>query len=834
MNPAEGGPVLNETAAPVQISDLGTPVDKVILDIDYQIIEHFSRHLYGSANKAIEELVANGFDAYAERVFVYLPGAFTTEYVVVWDDGWSMGVEALKSLWLIAASPKEVMGRVAKGSRGPRNMIGKFGIGKLASYTIGNVITHVCRMDDSFLSVSVDYRRVHPEEAEDRVTTKNPLTAPIRSLSAEQAFSLFKTVFDTGKESEALKRFEERTWTLAVVGDLKGKEIQRGRLAWVLGNGMPLRPDFQVWINDEEVESKLEKDCLVEWDMSEPGLISSLETSWAKAVEKGDVSGSVETGREAGLDPRRFNEEIPYIYLPHSGWVWGAVRLFEKSLLDSRSVDHGRSHGFFILVRGRLLNADDAEIFLKPPSFGTFYRSQFILNIDGLDEDLLADRDRLRQDSERSGELAVLQQAFYIAARAYLDNRDNEAAEKAKILAALPVRSREYYREPLMALLAQSTTATSADFHIAKPRVERSVLGEDEPMAAISGEGFLVNASHPYFKLLESRLGSSKKAQELYRVYDMFAVSELLLEGHLYDVGLSKEQVHEVVKWREGLFRELAKSYGSAPSDLAIELINSSYVGGRSFEDALAAVLESMGFVARRRGQAGKEDVYIHATIGPSAYSLIFEAKGSKTKIANDKAEVSGAAAHREKAKAEWAVIVAREFAGFEGRSDAEPAVIAECMATNKVSIMTVESLIELSSVVAEFGYPLDVLKEVFTKVETPSEKFARIQALKSPARDFDYRRLLDAVWEEQQTAAEGDYVTYRRIWQVGWRGEIEFPDFERRVIALETLAGGRIRVLIGPQTMYMLQTPEIVTEAIESSLYGRGSVHHGDGKDGE
>jgi hypothetical protein len=71
----------------------------------------------------VEELVGNGFDAFAERVFVYLPGSHS-DLLMVWDD------------------------------------VGKFGIGKLAGYAVGNRITHLCRRDKRFLEVSIDYRAV--------------------------------------------------------------------------------------------------------------------------------------------------------------------------------------------------------------------------------------------------------------------------------------------------------------------------------------------------------------------------------------------------------------------------------------------------------------------------------------------------------------------------------------------------------------------------------------------------------------------------------------------------------------------------------------------------
>jgi len=816
------------TIAASPISSLGTTVEHVTLDIDYQIIEHFSRHLYGSANKAIEELVANGFDAYAEKVQVYLPGQFSTNYVAVWDDGWSMGIDGLKDLWMIASSPKESLGRVAEGPRGPRKMIGKFGIGKLASYTIGDTITHLCRTNDMYFAVTVDYRDIHPGGDREPVTSRNPLSAPIRVLTADQASLFVSEVFDTDREPQVRKLLARESWTLVVVGSLKGKEIQQGRLMWVLGNGMPLRPDFRVWLNDEEVGPRLERNAVEEWDLASTPVQEALEPDWRKAVGRGEVGGELEFGREVGLDSVKPEIEIPYAFFPELGWVWGFVRLFEISLLDARASEHGRSHGFFIMVRGRLLNTDDPELFLKPPSYGTFYRSQFVLNIDALDEELLADRSRLQQDTAKARELALLQQSLYMAARTFLENRDAQRADEEKHLASLPTRSREFYREPVTALLVKAGSKAPLDFKISKPRVERRPLGADQRLSKLSpdGQGFLVNASHPYFKVLERRLGKSRKAQEFYRTFDLFAVSDLLLEGHLYDIGLTVAQVDSIVLWREGLFRELAKAYEAAPSELAMELVNSSYIGGASFEMALAKILESMGFVAERRGDPGKEDVFLMATIGPGSYSLIFEAKGSRHRIANDEAEVGGAASHREKAGAEHAVIVAREFGGFGGSTTQEAAILGECRAVGSVSIMTVEALNLLSEIVNEFGYPLDIIRDVFTTLETPPEKLKRIQGLQSPQRDFDYERLLNSVWHEQQHEASGDLVAYRRIWQTEWKSEMTFEQFEQKLVMLETLAAGRIRVMLGQHEMFLLQSPSIVLEAMGASLLGRGASY--------
>ena len=67
--------------------------------------------LYASPNKAVEELVANSFDAGARRVAVLLPADFNDQGVTiaVVDDGEGMDAAGLKTHWLIGKSLKRAL-----------------------------------------------------------------------------------------------------------------------------------------------------------------------------------------------------------------------------------------------------------------------------------------------------------------------------------------------------------------------------------------------------------------------------------------------------------------------------------------------------------------------------------------------------------------------------------------------------------------------------------------------------------------------------------------------------------------------------------------------------
>ena len=805
-------------------------VGEVVLQVDYQIIEHFSEHLYDSPNKAVEELVANSFDAFATEVRVFTPGQYTADRVIVWDNGESMDIDGLQRLWWIAKSPKANGDRVEERDGRTRKIIGKFGIGKLASYSVGEIISHVCRHQGEFYLVSIDYGQIDGTGDAPRVSAQKPIRAPVLRLHNERALKLVRDLFDKSPASMD-RMLSGDSWTFAVIEKLKVDDLSPRRLMWVLGNGMPLRPDFEIRVNEDEVQSKLDKQAAVSWDFGSTKILDAVRNRWKDAGASDGVAPILELGRARGLDSNAPNAEIPFIRFTHLGLVWGHVRLFDETLLKYRSAEQGRSHGFFLFVRGRLLNPDDEQLFLPDPSFQTFYRSQFVLHADDLDDELLADRQRLRKDEESVRELRNLQRALAGIARTTVEARDGEREMEQSTRSILPVGSRTYYRDPLNALLLKVPIDDVSDFDPTTVGVERRPLGEDARIAEMAlreGE-FHVNTDHPYYSALANRAGQSKAAREFLRTFDLFAISERLLEGHLLDIGMAIQDVFEIVSWREGLFKQLASSYDKAPEVVA-EMHRTSYVGRRKFEMALRRIFADMGFSARHDGRSGKEDVLVVATVGRESYSFIVEAKGSKDVVSNDEANVGAAVNHRDQAQVDHAVIVARKFAGFGSkRDDKAAAIYGECKAAANVSIMETEALEAVYLATTKFSYPLPLLKDVFTTLETPAQKLDRIRGIEQPAEGFDYSNLLARIWERQGGAASGDVVAYRSIFQDGpWKGEgMTFEDFQRRLVALDTLAAGRISMIPSREQVYLRQSPDLILDQIEKSLRGEGHDIH-------
>ena len=95
-------------AKPPTFASIGAETDNIDVRLSYRIVELFSEGLYTSPNKAVEELVANSFDAGALNVHVILsPNLHRQDATItVIDDGEGMDQEGLKQHWLIGVSNK--------------------------------------------------------------------------------------------------------------------------------------------------------------------------------------------------------------------------------------------------------------------------------------------------------------------------------------------------------------------------------------------------------------------------------------------------------------------------------------------------------------------------------------------------------------------------------------------------------------------------------------------------------------------------------------------------------------------------------------------------------
>jgi hypothetical protein len=159
---APGTGILNATEALLskQLENLPKLTDVKVM-ISNAIVHLLSDQLYQSPLKAIEELVVNSWDAQADICRLYVPSndqikATSSCFMGIFDTGVGVTAEQMRDLWHIGNSKKRLAGQ-ASGST--RKQIGKFGIGKLATFTVGSQLTYVSKTKEGICSASLDFDR---------------------------------------------------------------------------------------------------------------------------------------------------------------------------------------------------------------------------------------------------------------------------------------------------------------------------------------------------------------------------------------------------------------------------------------------------------------------------------------------------------------------------------------------------------------------------------------------------------------------------------------------------------------------------------------------------
>ena len=236
---------------------LGEKIDQIPVEISYRIIELFSAGLYSSPNKAIEELVSNSYDAMASTVHLLMPLNLDSPDAAIWvvDNGESMDLAGLVELWRVAKSRK----RTEESSERPP--IGKFGIGKLATYVLARQLTYICRRGSEYLAVTMDFGRIDPEQD---AATK--LLLDVRRLTHEEvetALAPMKKLQGGAKVATWLLSTDgPASWTVVAMRSLRSiaSQLKHGRLRWILSTALPMSLAFRLYLNAEEVKPSLEED----------------------------------------------------------------------------------------------------------------------------------------------------------------------------------------------------------------------------------------------------------------------------------------------------------------------------------------------------------------------------------------------------------------------------------------------------------------------------------------------------------------------------------------------------------------------------------------------
>jgi hypothetical protein len=764
--------------------NIGKEKTDIEVRISYRIIQLFSEGLYSSPQKAVEELVSNSFDGGATNVHVVLPPDLSSEdaTIAVIDDGISMDEKGLREHWLIGVSRKRNLSTLPKG----RKQIGKFGIGKLATYVLAQRLTHMCKVGSKYYSTSMDYSKI-PGGENAGIYTDEKVTLPLRILTEHEAKTAVAPWLTGSKQGyKALKLFgpgAAKTWTVAVMSNLKtmASEIQRGRLHWILESAMPLRDDFALYLNGDRIPpSKLTAKKVGHWILGKN--LKELPKPAPQDLEvTQDLKEKTNSAHRYGLTH------------PELGRVTGYVEVFQDPIDTGKSNEIERSNGFFVYVRERLVNIDDAGFGINRNLLrhGTFSRFRMVVYIDRLDEELRSSRETLR-----AGPLFNIAQHFlhgaFNYARVALEKHEAETSGGERVASRIAGSPGSLTRRPIVGLVNAALEGKSHPKYVTYPNIvgkkekaeflaqlEKSVetteglvhdvqlieMSQEQGVAILDvGSGILqINTLHPFVAHFLDEYEDKKRSLPL----ELLAMSEVLLEAQMYEMGQDEDVIEDIMSRRDESLRYLARSTGKRNArTIAQDLIDAS-ADKDALETMLVAAFDSMGFDAVPLGGSNKPDGIAEARLAGDAhgkahrYKVSLEAKSKEkegTKVAAKTVGISTIARQRDDYECDHAIVVGPDFPTTDGAGSALVKEIkSDHDATKKtVTLIRIVDLARLVRLVPLKRVGLDRLQNMLESCITPEESKTWIDTLAGEkVQKVPYKDILETIWELQKERSD-------------------------------------------------------------------------------
>lgn len=715
----------------MNIDNLGSKIDSIPVTISYKIIELFSAGLYSSPNKAFEELVSNSYDAGATRVSVYVPIDKELPDSILWvaDNGCSMDQDGLKQFWKIGESQKR---QTEDSNRLP---IGKFGIGKLATYILTHKLTLICKANNGkYFAVTMNYSTINKESSNETIELDE------KELSLDEIKQLLSPLIKKGEQK--LISFDlwggnsEKTWTFVVLSELKPKaaEIKDGRLKWILSTALPLNPDFNLTFNGTPIQSS--KINIEPWKTWVFGENDEVVKNPKYNYEIGEYLGQ------------------PCVHLPNIRNVVGRIDLYRDTLLTGKSQELGRSNGIFLTVRERLINIDDPLIGMEALSHGVFNRLRITVNADELDGYITSTRESIKSSfafndlkeyikrkfsqtkdwyfasiaDEKNQNLASYKIAYapaslsrkpiLVVAKKFLDGELQDL-----ILTDIP---QNLTAQEKIDLIERLETDLTTDDGIIK-KVEWITLNPEDPVAKLDlMTGFAkVNMMHPFFANFIDEVKSILPFQ-------LIALTEILTECFLLESGIHQDKVKEIMYKRDTILREL--TFSDKPNAPLVASLLSAALGDPSgLEKAVSQAFNSLGYESTPLGGTGKPDgkavAYLGPVNSPDNYSLTFDAKStSKNKIKATTAHISGIDRHRDDYNANFACVIAIDFEG----GDNEDSAVNKEAKKHKINLIKAKDFMVLVLLSSPKQVGLRELRDFFENCHTVIETSRWIENLKN------------------------------------------------------------------------------------------------------
>lgn len=822
---------------------VGDAAGEIPVRIGYRIVELFSDGLYASPNKAIEELVSNSFDAGAANVHVLISPDRSTDdaMIIVADDGDSMDAAGLRQHWLIGESNKRSS---ATPNMKGRKQIGKFGIGKLATFVLANHLTHICKRSDKYFAVTMNYSEIR--QMNGGIAAEQQIKLPLRELTEEQARACIPALLKGDKPGhQAIKLFGPDAvphWTLAIMSSLKpmAREIKKGRLTWVLRTAMPLRDDFTLFLDGEELSpSKLDAKIYKHWTIGKD-LTSLPEPAPDDLEETEDAAVSPKSLKRFGLTH------------PSLGRVTGYAELYEDLITGSKSDDIARSNGFFIYVRDRLVNIEDERFGIDPDKLrhGTFGRFRAVVHIDKLDDELRSTREAVREGPLTSVARNIVH-AIFKQARSALQELDDANKPGTRSKGRIQQVPGSLTRRPLAGLLKAALSGKTSTRYLRIPNdikdrdkyvedfrarsEDEAGLVKDVRHESLASEGglavfdvaegaLIINDLHPF-------VAAHRDDYEQAETFPLMAMAEVLTEAYLHEAGLKPGQVQEVMRARDELLRQFARS-GKRTAVLTSQMLEDAAADQAGLERELVAAFDSMGYDAVPVGGNGKPDGLATAHLGGQAdgtkrrYRVSLEAKSKErddAKISARGVAVSAVARHRDDYACEHAVVACQDFQ--LGQGDTPGALVTEArkdkgQTGRTITLIRLHDLARLIRLVPLRGLVLDRIKELFTTCISPEEAKAWIDKVEDEKpKKTEFKKILETIWtlQDEQPDEPIEFAALRVALRKDHQIDITKTELQQICSAIEQISPDLVK--IREEKIELTQRPDKVVEAAGAAL---------------
>ena len=668
------------------------------ISIGPRFLELFSENLYSSPNKAFEELVANSWDAEASAVYISIPEDLQDPNASIWvlDNGVSMDTNGLRTLWKITSDHKRSL------TETKRPQIGKFGIGKLATYLLASEITFVCKAkDEKIRTVSVNYRDIEELEG---VWNPEDVNLTVRTITNDELGNILSTVNGNSTISDLIGKgvphidsayfidefhhpdppqvSSSNTWTLVLLTSLRqtGKAIQKGRIRRMLRSALPLTSDVSISLNGELLEpAKVEAESAETWVLGKNLDIDEVELD---SVDPTSKKNYAEIKAYAVSD-------YPYLTIEGvEGNLSGQVTLYRSRISGGKSEGLGTSNGFYINILGRVINLEHTDFGLENLSHSAWAQFRATIRADGLDEDLGVEREGLRDSRQVRIFKRFLMSTFNKARTALAETRMAEWPKAGDILdgswKSIPMRQlaqvvserlasgrglpdsiENEEREDSEEIQRQWNTTIETNPGNLISAVRHEAFGPQVPFSRykLPTRELLVNENHPYFA------GRSGTIEER-RVMQDFALADFLTELHMIGNNVDSVAIDEGRAFRDEFLRLLAQLQRKTGPEIA-RMLMEAISHPKGLEVIVGDALDYIGFNVTLIATSGHPDGIAQAPLTPQsnpsegAYSFTYDAKSTSKdngRVPADHVSPGTLARHRKKNKADHTLVVAPDF----------------------------------------------------------------------------------------------------------------------------------------------------------------------------